>query len=340
MNIFMYFISASAEAEATKISSGPGCCWCYCKRRGHLRSPDVKEVPAPTRCHPTAAEQAVVHCESPSSDKKSPSDSIPGGGEKCIESPDRVHGSFKSAEKKTFTVVKKEQPEVKREPSESLKGSAKRRRLRRFCPPPRTTGRSTIRETVLAKGRNGGTDHRAATDDRDSGQLLLLVRTICWRRRMRASSWTRRGVLVDDAIRQSTGRSLEQILMDAQTTRDLGLVAEQSKSSYRMMFRPAPHSVKDVFGNVRKLSKAKVEDIALVLKTESVIQIVQLLLEDGVVHLVDKCSMMPGTPLKFMLAHPTKGVKEVLERFDGKDLSASGSTTEIGRFSTCWRTAA
>ncbi|EDS41426.1 conserved hypothetical protein [Culex quinquefasciatus] len=50
-------------------------------------------------------------------------DSIPGGGEKCIESPDpdRVHASFKSAEKKTFTVVKKEQPEVKREPSESPK---------------------------------------------------------------------------------------------------------------------------------------------------------------------------------------------------------------------------
>ncbi|EDS40152.1 conserved hypothetical protein [Culex quinquefasciatus] len=143
-------------AQATKIASGPGCCWCHCKRRGHFRSPDVKEVPAPTRCHPTAVEQAAVHygrsfvfvffvtsvvCSAgkkpkleassteepaagtPSSVKKSPSDSIPGGGEKCIESPDpdRVHGSFKSAEKKTFTVVKKEQPEVKREPSESPK---------------------------------------------------------------------------------------------------------------------------------------------------------------------------------------------------------------------------
>ncbi|EDS42317.1 DNA ligase 1 [Culex quinquefasciatus] len=131
----------------------------------------------------------------PSSVKKSPSDSIPGGGEKCIESPDpdRVHGSFKSAEKKTFTVVKKEQPgseartvgitekEVNNKNNMmSFSTSAKRRQLRRFWPPPRTTGRSTIREKVLAKGRNGDvlganvTDHRAATDDRDSGQLLLL----------------------------------------------------------------------------------------------------------------------------------------------------------------------
>ncbi|EDS42080.1 conserved hypothetical protein [Culex quinquefasciatus] len=184
----------------------------------------------------------------PSSVKKSPSDSIPGGGEKCIESPDpdRVHGSFKSAEKKTFTVVKKEQPEVKREPSES--------------PKRRTTGRSTIREKVLAKGRNGDvlganvTDHRAAADDRDSGQLLLL-----------GGSDSESGRSAGECVlklepaylapAQSTGRSLAQILMDAQTTRDLGLVAEQSKSSYRMMFRPAPHAVNDVFGKLRKINK-------------------------------------------------------------------------------------
>uniref|UniRef100_A0A8D8NI95 DNA ligase 1 n=1 Tax=Culex pipiens TaxID=7175 RepID=A0A8D8NI95_CULPI len=145
----------------------------------------------------------------------------------------------------------------------SFSTSAKRRRLRRVWPPPRTTGRSTIREKVLAKRRNGDvlgadvTDHRAAADDRDSGQLLLLgdsdsesgrsagecvlkLEPACLAPAYAGVELDMTGVLVDDAIRQSTGRSLAQILMDAQMTRDLGLVAEQSKSSYRKMFRPAP----------------------------------------------------------------------------------------------------
>lgn len=55
-------------------------------------------------------------------------------------------------------------------------------------------------------------------DDLLASEYLSLNR-LAWRRRTRASS------------RQSTGRSLAQILMDAQTTLDLGLVADQSKSN-------------------------------------------------------------------------------------------------------------
>uniref|UniRef100_A0A182PAL8 DNA ligase n=1 Tax=Anopheles epiroticus TaxID=199890 RepID=A0A182PAL8_9DIPT len=206
------------------------------------------------------------------------------------------------------------------------------------------------------------------------------------------------------AIAQSTGRSLAQIKADAQTTGDLGLVAEQSKSSQHLMFRPAPLSVEVVFGKLREIAsmtgstsmakkmdkiqsmfvacrhsesryiirslagklrigvaeqsllqalaqacaltppqedppvvnalsgesearvKARVDEVALALKTiycqcPNYNRIVPVLLKHGVRQLSEHCPMEPGTPLKPMLAHPTKGVQEVLQRFDGIDFT-------------------
>ncbi|XP_053661800.1 DNA ligase 1 [Anopheles marshallii] len=206
------------------------------------------------------------------------------------------------------------------------------------------------------------------------------------------------------AIAQSTGRSLAQIKADAQTTGDLGLVAEQSKSSQHLMFRPAPLTVDVVFGKLRDIAsmtgstsmakkmdkiqsmfvacrhsesryvirslagklrigvaeqsllqalaqacaltppqaepavvnalagesetrvKARVEEVALALKTvycqcPNYNRIVPVLLEHGILQLSQHCPMQPGTPLKPMLAHPTKGVQEVLQRFDGIDFT-------------------
>lgn len=56
-------------------------------------------------------------------------------------------------------------------------------------------------------------------------------------------------------IGQTTGRSMSQIKADAQSTGDLGIVAERSKSTQRMMFTPAPLTVESVFNKLKEIAK-------------------------------------------------------------------------------------
>lgn len=56
-------------------------------------------------------------------------------------------------------------------------------------------------------------------------------------------------------IMQTTGRSMAQIKADAQSTGDLGIVAEKSKSNQRTMFAPTPLTVDGVFTKLKEIAR-------------------------------------------------------------------------------------
>lgn len=67
-------------------------------------------------------------------------------------------------------------------------------------------------------------------------------------------------------VAQTTGRSMAQIKADAQSTGDLGIVAEKSKSTQRMMFTPAPLTVEGVFTKLKDIAKMSGHSVCLLSK--------------------------------------------------------------------------
>lgn len=56
-------------------------------------------------------------------------------------------------------------------------------------------------------------------------------------------------------IAQSTGRSMAQVKSDIAATGDIGIVAEQSRSNQRMMFKPAPLTVQGVYEKLKEIAQ-------------------------------------------------------------------------------------
>ncbi|XP_039724537.1 DNA ligase 1 isoform X1 [Pteropus medius] len=208
------------------------------------------------------------------------------------------------------------------------------------------------------------------------------------------------GVLLK-AVAQATGRQLESVRAEAAEKGDVGLVAENSRSTQRLMLPPPTLTASGVFAKFRDIArltgsastakkieiikglfvacrhsearfiaralsgrlrlglaeqsvlaalaqavsltppgqgfppavvdagkgrtaearKTWLEEQGMVLKqtfceVPDLDRVVPVLLEHGLERLPEHCRLSPGVPLKPMLAHPTRGVGEVLKRFE------------------------
>uniref|UniRef100_A0A183E1H1 DNA ligase n=1 Tax=Gongylonema pulchrum TaxID=637853 RepID=A0A183E1H1_9BILA len=81
---------------------------------------------------------------------------------------------------------------------------------------------------------------------------------------------------------------------------DLGLVAQASRCNQRTLFTPAPLTVTSVFRKLQEIAKASGPMSVLVALANA---------------FTDTELEKAGIPVKPMLAHPTKGIAEVLKRF-------------------------
>ena len=203
--------------------------------------------------------------------------------------------------------------------------------------------------------------------------------------------------LLMKALAQATGRNVDKIKENLHAVGDLGLVAEQSRSSQKMLFVPSRLTVKTVFEKLKSISemsgnsvmakkiekirsllvachdcearyllrtlagklriglaeqtvltalgqafaameydkthdvplsevtnfKKNQEEIVYLLKSTycehpNLENIIKAVLEHGIKELNNHCKLTPGIPLKPMLAHPAKGIQDILTRLDAK----------------------
>ncbi|XP_063707133.1 DNA ligase 1 [Culicoides brevitarsis] len=86
------------------------------------------------------------------------------------------------------------------------------------------------------------------------------------------------------------------------------------------------HGLNQLINLNETAAKSKVDNVALIIKETycrcpDYNKIIPVLIQEGIDGLEAKCKMVPGVPLKPMLALPTKGVHEIFERFEGQEFT-------------------